>query len=325
MKKKLLLGTVGVMVGAIALIGAWGFSQRDPNPLSHYTSDAGKLEFKRAYDHAMANLPVPQQILDLKTSYGTVRIYYFDSGKNTKEPFVLLPGRSASTPMWRPNLAGLLKYRSVYSVDLINEPGMSTQTKAITSDEDQAKWLDEALTQLPERKLHIVGVSIGGWTATNYVVRFPNKVASVSLLDPVFVFDNIPLTTILISIPASISIIPTPIRNAMLSYISGGAAIKADDPVAQLIEVGMHTFSVKTPTPTRISKDQLSSIQIPVFALMAGRSVMNDPETTLANAQEDLKKGRVDIIIEASHAINGEYADEVNAKIIDFVETLPPL
>lgn len=321
MKNKLIFGITALII----LIGGGLLIDRDANPLSHYTSDAGKLKFKRAYDQAMANLPVPQKTLDLKTSYGTVRMYYFDSGKNTKEPFVLLPGRSASTPMWNPNLAGLLKSRSVYTVDLINEPGMSTQTKAITSDEDQAKWLDEALTQLPEHKLHIVGVSIGGWTATNYVVRFPNKVASVSLLDPVFVFDNIPLTTILISIPASISVIPTPIRNYMLSYISGGSTIKADDPVAQLIEIGMHTFSVKTPTPTRISKDQLRRIDIPVFALMAGRSVMNDSKTAVANAQESLKKGTVDVIKDASHAINGEYADDVNAKIIHFVENVVPV
>jgi pimeloyl-ACP methyl ester carboxylesterase len=321
MKKKLLFGTIGLII----LIGAGLFVARDTNPLSHYTSDTGKLKFKRAYDRAMANLPTPKKTLDLKTSYGTVRVYYFDSGKNTKEPFVLLPGRSASTPMWSPNLVGLLKSRSVYTVDLINEAGMSKQTKAITNAEDQAKWLDEALTQLPESKLHLIGVSIGGWTATNYVVHFPNKVASLSLIDPVFVFDNIPLTTILISIPASITVIPTPIRNYMLSYISGGATVKADDPVAQLIETGMHTFSVKTPTPTRISKDQLRDINIPVFALMAGRSVMNDSETAVSNAQESLKKGTVDMIKDASHAINGEYADEVNTKIIHFVDTVAPM
>lgn len=37
------------------------------------------------------------------------------------------PGRNASTPMWRANLASLIARRSVYNLDLLGEAGMSVQ------------------------------------------------------------------------------------------------------------------------------------------------------------------------------------------------------
>lgn len=197
---------------------------------------------------------------------------------------------------------------------------MSTQTKSITSSEDQAKWLDEVIQQLPEKKIHLVGVSIGGWTATNYAFRYQEKLASLTVLDPVFTFDGIPIPTILISIPASIPVIPTPIRNWMLSYFSGGAEIKKDNPIADLIETGMHTFKVNSPAPTQITSDQLKKIDVPVLALMAGKSVMNNPEKAVENAKRDLKNGKVELFKDASHAINGEYASEVNTEIIKFTK-----
>jgi hypothetical protein len=54
----------------------------------------------------MAQPPPVSESTDVPTSFGTVRAYRFD-GPSAAPPVVLLPGRNASTPMWRVNIPAL--------------------------------------------------------------------------------------------------------------------------------------------------------------------------------------------------------------------------
>jgi hypothetical protein len=75
-----------------------------------------------AYDRAMAALPRPQQVRDVRTGYGIVRVYRFAGAHDDLPPLLLLPGRAAPTPVWADNLTGFLALRSVYTIDLLGEP-----------------------------------------------------------------------------------------------------------------------------------------------------------------------------------------------------------
>src|SRR5699024_12159371 len=97
--------------------------------------------------------------------------------------------------------------RPVYTIYLLGEPGMSKQSVPIKNQKDQARWLAEVIYGLGLEKVHLIGVSIGGWTAMNLVRYYPKNIASVSLLDPVFVFAPISLKMIIASIPASVSFV----------------------------------------------------------------------------------------------------------------------
>ena len=251
--------------------------KREDNKIGHFISEKGKEDFQIAYDESMALLPKPKETKDIKTKYGTIRAYYFTKEENKhKEPILLLPGRGASTPMWVPNLGGLREKRPVYTIDLLGEPGMSMQTKVIENQKQQAEWLNEVIEGLGLEKVHIVGVSIGGWTTMNLARYNPEHIATASLLDPVFVFAQISIKMILASIPASVPIVPKFIREKMLSYVSGGAEINDDEPIAKLIESGMRNYKLKTPAPDLFSKEDLKNINIPVLALMAEKSTMHN-------------------------------------------------
>lgn len=222
--------------------------------------------------------------------------------------------------MWVPNLEGLRENRPVYTIDLLGEPGMSVQTKVIENQKQQAEWLHEVIEGLGLEKVHIVGVSIGGWTTMNLARYNPEHIATASLLDPVFVFAQISIKMILASIPASVPIVPKFIREKMLSYVSGGAEINDDEPIAKLIESGMRNYKLKTPAPDLFSKEDLKNINIPVLALMAEKSTMHNSAKAVETGEKYVKD--IDIVNwkNASHAINGEFSNEVNARILDFVE-----
>ena len=80
---------------------------------------------------------------------------------------------------------------------------------------------------------------------------------------------------------------------------------------AALIDAGAKDFTLRTPMPKLFSDEQLRGIDVPVLALIAGRSVMLNPARAVARARELLVRGEIELWPDASHAINGEYPDEI--------------
>lgn len=90
--------------------------------VGHFRGDAARAHFLEAYDAGMAALPTVAATVDVPTSFGSVRVYRID-GPSDATPVVLLPGRNASTPVWRANLPDLMGTRTVYCVDSLAKPG----------------------------------------------------------------------------------------------------------------------------------------------------------------------------------------------------------
>jgi pimeloyl-ACP methyl ester carboxylesterase len=161
----------------------------------------------------------------------------------------------------------LLALRSVYTIDLLGEPGMSVQDRPITDDLDQAAWLHDVLALLPEQRIHVAGLSIGGWTAMNLAVHRPEKIASLTLIEPVFVFARMSVEAIVRSIPASVPWLPKKMRDDFNGWTAGGAPVE-DEPVARMIEAGM-TYRLKLPIPGVIDEARIAALDIPTLVIFA--------------------------------------------------------
>ena len=287
--------------------------------VGHFVDDfgakdaAGLAHYLNAYRAAIAQLPPFDARTDVATSFGTVRVYRID-GPTGETPVMLLPVRCASTPMWRPNLPGLLQHRTVSCVDLLGEAGLSVQDKAIADADDQAQWLDETLVGLGLARAHVLGVSIGGWAAVNYAARKPGRVASLALLDPVQTFARIPIRTLLWSGATMSPGVPELLRRRFLRRISGGADVDDSAPEVRLSSAAMVDFALRLPPPKLITDDQLRSLSIPVLTLLAGRSVMLNATRAAARARKCLPRGQVEVWEDATHAISGEFPERITER-----------
>jgi len=273
-----------------------------------FKGEKARAHFLSVYQAAMAELP-PSEPVDVPTSFGTVRAYRFD-GPSTGPPVVVLPGRNASTPMWRGNIPALLEHRTVIGIDLLGEAGMSVQDKPITGPDDEAHWLDDALAGLGLDRVHLMGVSIGGWTAVNYAVRRPGRAASLALLDPVMTFAPIPVKALVVSAGLFLPV-PESVRRRVFSWISGGADVEESPSEVALISAGSTDFALRKAMPRSFTDDELRSLDIPALALIAGQSVMLDAALATARARSLLAHGQIELWADASHAINGEYPAEI--------------
>jgi pimeloyl-ACP methyl ester carboxylesterase len=276
--------------------------------VGHFKSERSRAHFLSIYQSAMAQLPPVSESTDVPTSFGSVRAYRFE-GRSVGPPVVLLPGRNASTPMWRVNIP-LLEHRTVIGIDLLGEAGMSVQDKPITGPDDEAQWLEDTLVGLGLDRAHLLGVSIGGWTAVNYAVRRPGRAASLALLDAVMTFAPIPVNALLVSAGMFLPV-PEPLQRRVFSWIAGGADVDETLPEAALIAAGSADFALRKAMPRSFTDDELRSLDIGVLALIAGRSVMLDAARAVSSARSLLPRGQVELWADASHAINGEYPAEI--------------
>jgi pimeloyl-ACP methyl ester carboxylesterase len=168
-------------------------------------------------------------------------------------------------------------------------------------------------------------VSSGGWTATNAAIRRPGRISSLMLLDPAMTFAPIPVKAIVASIAMFVPGVPNPVLRRVLSWIAGGAEVDDSLPEAALISAGSTDFMLRTPMPKLFTDDQLRSLEIPVLALIAGRSVMLDAARAAARARNLLPCGQVELWADASHAINGEYPAEIAERACQFWDEVDAL
>lgn len=308
------------VLALIALIAvAVAYALRDPAPVGYFTSARAHDRFVGAYREAMAELPDPDRTLDIRTGYGVVRLYHFGGGTEpTASPLLLLPGRASAAPVWADNLPSLLRLRSVYAVDLLGEPGMSIQQRPIRTAADHAQWLHEVLLALPEPDIHLVGLSFGGWTAMNLALHRPEKVAGVVLLDPVMVFAGLSTGVVLRSIPVAFRWAPRSWRDDFASWTANDAPVQ-DVPIARMIEAGLQAYAMKLSAPVRPSEDRLATVNVPVLVLLAGQSRLHDAGKAAEMARRALTRGTVKTYPQASHALNGEYPNEIAADVAAFL------
>ncbi|GAA3826483.1 hypothetical protein GCM10022380_51480 [Amycolatopsis tucumanensis] len=170
------------------------------------------------------------------------------------------------------------------------------------------------LATLGLRDVHLVGYSFGGWLAADLAVRAPDRLASLPLIDPVRTFAPFPVPLL---VRTALTLVP-----AFLAWISGGAEVAEDDPVATVIDEGMRTYRIALPTPALFTDARLRGLTVPVLALIAARSVIHDGRRAATRARELLPDARVELWPATTHAIAGESADEVNARVLEFLAEL---
>jgi pimeloyl-ACP methyl ester carboxylesterase len=225
--------------------------------------------------------------------------------------------RPGSTTMWESNIAAWTAQRTVHAVEILGEAGLSVQGRPIRDADDQAAWLAATLRGLELGPAHVLGVSSGGWLVVNLALHDPDPVASLSLIDPACVFGRFPLKIVVASL-ATLPAAPKFLRNRTLRWISGGVAVD-DEPIARVIASAMTEFRLAVPAPSYPGDDELRALRVPTLALIAGRSEIHDGRKAFERARSLLPDVRAELWPEATHAVTGQFSDEVNAVVLDFL------
>ncbi|MGW3184115.1 alpha/beta fold hydrolase [Kitasatospora sp. NPDC001119] len=286
--------------------------------VGHFVSEPARAKFLEAYDRAMELWPGPRRELDVETAYGSVHVHRY--GATTGEPIVLLHGHAGHPSNWYPQIAALGERHPVYAIDTLDDPGRSVQRAVAAGSEENAAWLGEVLAGLGLERVHLVGVSYGGWLALNQAIHAPERLASVTPLDPGGI-EKVPARFYAHMVGGLFGMLaPRPLRPAVGRLLANPALSAPREMIAPLM-LAMRSYKPGGRPPARpFTDEELASIELPVLVLVGRRSALLRPRQVVERVTRLIPGVRAEIVEKAGHGLNLERPELVNERLLAFVE-----
>ncbi|MEO3929616.1 alpha/beta fold hydrolase [Micromonosporaceae bacterium B7E4] len=263
----------------------------------------------------------PRRELDVPTDFGTVHVHRY--GPETGAPIVLLHGATGNSSNWYSQVAALGERHPVYAVDTIDDPGRSVQRRVVVGSAGNAAWLDAVLAGLGLRDVHLVGLSYGGWLALNQAVYAPERLATVTLLDPAGLA-KVPVRFYLnLLLGAAASVAPRRVRRRLAHLLANHALMESAEQLAPIM-IAARSWRTNRPAARRLADDELRSVRVPTRLLVGSRSSLLRPEREVARARALIPGVRAEIVPGAGHGLPMERPALVNRLVLDFVESHTP-
>jgi len=135
------------------------------------------------FDAVKASLRRRASLSRRSVRVGGITWPYLDGGKAAGEPIVLVHGFGGDKDNWTLYAPFLTPHHRVICPDL---PGFGENDRSVDRDyrmQAQARRLREFLDALGIARCHLAGNSMGGFIALQFALDFPERLASLTLLD----------------------------------------------------------------------------------------------------------------------------------------------
>jgi len=279
--------------------------------------------YLRSYDKRAEEWPVRSETWLVETSFGQtfVRI----SGPVDAPPLVLLPGASATSLLWAPNIEDLSLFYRAYALDNIYDVGRSVFTQKFKTPGDFTSWLDELFTALGlGDNINLMGLSYGGWLASQYAVRFPGRLHRVVLLAPASTV--LPLTSEW-ALRALVCLIPHRHFSKSFMYWLMEDLVNADEAGRTALEevvdnafLGLQCFKPKMlVSPTVLSDEEWRSLKVPTLYLVGENEKIYSPQAAVQRLKRVAPQIIAELIPDAGHDLTVVQAETINKRVLEFL------
>lgn len=106
---------------------------------------------------------------------------------STRTPLVLLHGLGAGVALWCLNLDAFAQHRPVYAIDMLGFGRSSRPSFSCDAEKAEQQLVDsveEWRREVGLQRFILLGHSMGGYIATSYALRYPERVHHLILADP---------------------------------------------------------------------------------------------------------------------------------------------
>jgi len=292
-----------------------------------FRSEKAQQAYLANYDLRASEWPVAAEARHVETSDG--QTYVRISGPADAPPLVLLSGVNASSLMWLPNIADLSQNHRVYAVDNIYDFGRSVWRRPMLTASDLVNWLDELFTQLGlGQNINLMGISYGGWIASQYGLQYPGRLNKLVLLAPVLTV--LPVRTAFI-LRALLCMIPHRRFTKGFIYWLAADAVANHGLSHQWVDamvddgyLGLRSFKPKRPVmPTILSDEELRALPVATLYLVGENEKLNSARDAVRRLNRVAPQIATELVANAGHDLTISKLAEVNAKVLAFLGKTP--
>jgi pimeloyl-ACP methyl ester carboxylesterase len=293
------------------------------SPSHPFRSEQARAEYHALYMERTKKWPVASETRLIETPSGQTFVRV--SGRMTDPPLILLPGALGTSLTWIPNIADLSAHYRTYALDSIYDFGLSIRRRNIKKTDDIVIWLHEVLAALvPEDSVILIGLSYGGWVASQYAIRFPERVRKAVFLAPALTV--LPVSFALL-FRALFTRLPIPrfrkqfyywlLQDTVRSGESGRASV--DEAVADWI-VAERCFGPLPMIPATVLNDTaLRNFNVPSLFLVGEHEKIYSAQKAIRRLNRIAPQIKTRFITHAGHDLSFVQAELVTKRILDFL------
>jgi pimeloyl-ACP methyl ester carboxylesterase len=288
-----------------------------------FRSEKAKAEYEALLAERAKAWPVPGETRVVETPAG--QTFARVSGRAGAPPLVLLPGIRGTSLTWIPNIAALSEHYRTYALDTIYDIGLSSRRRKQMTRADLVPWLDEVVCALAgQGRVRLVGLSFGGWLASQYALAHPDRLERVVMLAPAATLEPLPAAYIWRGL---MTLLPTRdarqrfyfwlLRDAVESGAAGKAFVAeaaADWGVAERCFAPLPLIAA-----TVLSDEALLRIRVPALILIGQNEKVYSAEKAVSRVRRVAPQIRVEVIPRAGHDLWLSQAAVVTKKVLDFL------
>jgi pimeloyl-ACP methyl ester carboxylesterase len=297
-----------------------------------FRSEQAKADYETYYSQKAKAWPVPSESRLVDTPSG--RTFVRVSGRISDPPLVLLSGARGTSLMWANSIAALSARYRTYALDTITDVGFSVPRREFATPEDLANWLDEVFIALePERPVNLMGMSYGGWLASQYALRFPDRLRKVVLLAPgatVLRFSpTFFIRVMFLSIPVP-GLGRRPLQRTLRwvfqdtvrSGDRGRALVEQD--IAEMVSAGRFFVLPRMVWPTVLDDEAWREFKVPCLFLVGENEKIYSAKAAVRRLNRVAPRIRTEIIPGVGHDLTLIRAGLVARKVIEFLDEPAP-
>ncbi|MCE6998651.1 alpha/beta hydrolase [Saccharothrix sp. S26] len=231
---------------------------------------------------------------------------------------MLLPGLMATSACYAHLIPALAAHHPVHTVDVLGEAGRSVQTAPLRDRPDRARWLHDVLDRLGLTGVHLVGASSGGWQAVNQAIHAPDRIASITLLDPTAVTAPFRRTLIAIGLVGAVVHREREWRWFLRRAVGADLSHRPD---ARLVLAAIREYRPRVPLRARPADDELRPVRVPVPAVFGARGAVHDAALAADRLRTLLPRADVRTLPNAGHdaTLRPQDRDQVVGWVLDLV------
>lgn len=224
--------------------------------------------------------------------------FVLDCGPTDAPPVVLLHGAGSNSAIWHADAPRWSQTHRLYMVDIIGEPGLSAPARPSRNSDAYALWLDDVFDQLGIDTAALVGVSLGGWLATDYAIRRPSRVERLALRVPGGIGRQRYGAVL-----AALALMPFGDRGTRLALrIALGPGSIPDRVIEYMLLIHRNYRPRHDPLPV-FSDKVLKAITAPLFVVLGGCDRLLDSHETAARLTRLQPTASIRMLAAAGHAL----------------------